>query len=172
MLNICFMGAKQAGIIGALTILAKGNQISAAVSYSADLTGVLDSLGVPVYKSIADQGFVQKLRHSDVFFSVHGREIVPAEFLRLPKYGAVNVHPYLYKYKGADPIQRALKDQEFKGSVGAHLMQQGLDQGEILTEEFVDVTGSQSVADIYQRLYPFYSTTILKALDIISQRPN
>ena len=106
-LQICFMGGRQAGIIGALTVLAKDNDIVAAVSYSNDLKAVLDSLGIAVYETIRDKDFIRSLTDADLLLSVHGREIVKSDMLKLPRFGAVNIHPYLYKYKGADPVERA-----------------------------------------------------------------
>jgi methionyl-tRNA formyltransferase len=96
--------------------------------------------------------------------SVHGREIVKPSILKLPKHGCLNVHPYLYKYKGVDPVGRALKDGEFRASVGIHMIDDKIDSGKVLLEEFVDVAGSKSSDDIYNKLYPYYSKVLLKVL--------
>lgn len=168
--QICFMGGRQAGVIGVLTALAKGNNIVAAVSYSDDLKAVLDSFDIAVYKTIRDKDFIRSLSDADLLLSVHGREIVKSDMLKLPRFGALNVHPYLYKYKGADPVGRALRDGEFKASVGAHIMQERVDEGPVLVEDFVDVSGAGSVLEIYNRLYPHYAAVISKALDIVSDK--
>ncbi|MEA3347020.1 MAG: formyltransferase family protein, partial [Candidatus Auribacterota bacterium] len=151
-LKICFMGGRQAGLVGALTVLSKGCEILSAVSYSDELTGILEFFGIPVYKSIKDENFVKFASNSDLLLSVHGREIVKQNLLDLPKLGAVNVHPYLYKYKGTNPVGRALADKEFKASVGAHFMTQKVDEGKVLFEEFLDVAGSDSVEEIYNKM--------------------
>jgi len=166
-LNICFMGGKQAGIVGALTILAAGNNITSAVSYSDDLTDILSSLGISTCKSIKDNEFMKKLKGSDLLVSVHGKEIVSPDLLSLPSLGAINVHPYLYKYKGADPIKRALEDNEFQASVGVHYMSEQVDEGKVIVENFLDIFGSSSVEEVYNKLYPYYSKSILEALEII-----
>jgi hypothetical protein len=77
-LKICFMGGRQAGVIGALTALAKGADIIAAVSYSDDLKAVLDAFEIGVYKTVGDKEFVKHLSNADVLLSVHGGEIVEA----------------------------------------------------------------------------------------------
>lgn len=167
-LKICFMGGKQAGIIGALTVLSKGHTILSAVSYSDDLHSVLSGFDVPLFKSIKDEKFIDSLRGCDLLLSVHGREIVPQAIIKTPRLGAINVHPFLYKYKGADPIGRALADKEPKGSVGVHYMTDKVDEGEVIAEEFVDVSGIMSVDGVYNKLYPYYSKAILKALEKLS----
>ena len=165
-LKICFMGGNQAGLIGALTILSKEHQILSAVSFSDDVSSLFERLGTPVYESVEDEGFTRDLKDADVLFSVHGREIVSDDLLKFPRFGGVNVHPYLYKYKGADPVGTALKNGDFKASVGAHVMESAVDEGEVLVEDFTDVSGSSSVTDIYNRLYPYYCSVILKVLEM------
>lgn len=163
-LGICFMGGKQAGIIGALTVLSRGDRILAAVSYSDDLTAIMKLLKVPVYKSMYGRRFVATLKRSDLLLSVHGREAVGSDLLKLPKYGCINMHPYLYKYKGRDPVGRALRDGEFKASIGVHMMDDKIDSGSVIREEFVDVAGSKDRDSIYNKLYPYYSKVLIKVL--------
>ncbi len=165
-LEICFMGAKQAGIIGALTILAKGKILS-AVTYSEDLANILSALKIPLFKSVKDKYFVDKLSSSDLLICVHGREIVKPNLLKLPKFGAINIHPYFRNYKGANPVERAFKDKDFGASVCAHIMEKDIDQGKVLVEEFIDVSGANSVDEIYNKLYPYYCIVILKLLELI-----
>jgi methionyl-tRNA formyltransferase len=169
-LKVCFMGGRQAGIVGALAILAKGNDIIAAVSYSEDLTYLLKLLGITVYKSVRDADFVKKLKSADLLFSIHGKEWIPPKLLKLPRMGSVNLHPYLYKYKGANPVDRAIKDGERKASVGAHIMEEKIDEGKVLLEEFVDITGANSVCEVYNKLYPYYCRVTLKTLDIMNDK--
>jgi hypothetical protein len=49
-------------------------------------------------------------------------------------------------------------------------MSKEVDEGEILIEEFVDVSGAKSVNEIYNKLYPYYSISLIKALGIISKK--
>ncbi len=169
-LKICFAGGKQAGIIGILTVLSRGNEISAAVSYSEDLTNILNLFNISVYPTINDKKFIKALTDSDILISVHGKEIVNKKLLSLPRLGAINVHPYLYQYKGANPVGRALEDKNFKASIGIHQMSEQVDQGEVLVEEFVDVSGARSIEEIYNKLYPYYTFSLIKALEVIAKK--
>ncbi len=45
-----------------------------------------------------------------------------------------------------------------------------VDEGEVLVEDFVDVSGAGSVLEIYNKLYPYYSVVVSKALNIISDK--
>lgn len=169
-LKVCFIGGKQAGIIGALTLLAAGHKIISAVSYSRELSAILAYLNVPLSPSVKDKFFSEALKRSDLLVSVHGREIVNTGLLILPKFGCINIHPYLYKYKGAKPVERAIKDKNFKASVGVHRMEKEVDKGRVLIEEFIDTESAKTVDEIYNKLYPHYSLTLLKALKIVVER--
>lgn len=171
-LKIAFMGGSQAGMIGALTALAHGAEIPIAVSYSDELTAMLKSLGIAVCRSVKETRFIKELKKTDMLLSVHGREVVKPEIFNLPRFKAVNVHPYLYKYKGANPVDRAFKDGEFHASVGAHMMTEEVDGGVVLTEEFRDVDGASTVSEIYNSIYPLYIQVVSKTLDIFSKKRN
>lgn len=160
-LKIAFMGGNQAGIIGALSVLSSGHIITAAVSYSRDLKRILKFLGLPCYASIKSRGFQRSLKGSDLLLSVHGREIVRGEILEMPRMAAVNIHPYLYCYKGAHPVGRALKERNFRASVGVHLMTSKIDEGKVLREEFMNVEPAASEEEIYNKLYPLYGNVVL-----------
>jgi methionyl-tRNA formyltransferase len=140
------------------------------VGYDATVCGVCDALAIPRFSSIHQEGFRLSLSGSDLLLCVHGREIVPAELIRLPRLAAVNVHPYLYKYKGADPVGRALRDKEWHASVGAHRMTAIVDSGEVLSEVFVDIQESECVEQIYNRLYPVYVQVIIGVLRELHDR--
>lgn len=169
-LKIAFMGGNQAGILGAMTAMAAGNEIIAAVSYSDNLTVMLQALGIKLFKSIKDEGFVAELKDADLILSVHGREIVRSSSFMLPRFHAVNVHPFLYKYKGADPVARAIKDGELKASVGAHIMTDKVDEGKVLVEQFMELEPGLIVEQAYNRLYPLYASVVLKALEIVGEK--
>ena len=168
-MNACLMAGKQAGLIGILTTLAKKLDILGIVAYDEIVSMTAKEFCIPIFKTIYDKEFVENLSKCDLLISIHGREIVPKEFLSLPKIDCINVHPCLYKYKGKNPIQQLLKDKSSKASVGVHYMTEKIDGGETLIEEFVDIKGLDGVESIYNALYPHYSSVLSKALDIIER---
>jgi methionyl-tRNA formyltransferase len=164
-INACFMGARQAGIIGLLTLLSKNINIISIVSYDMNLDIVADELRIKRYKSIKDKHFLSDLSNSDLLISVHGREIVTKDILFIPRKGCINVHPCLYKYKGANPVQRLIEDKNPLASVGVHFMTEKVDEGKVIVEEFVNLREVNTVEGIYNILYPYYSIALSKAID-------
>lgn len=167
-LKISYMGGKQAGMIGLLTILSKKHQVVAVTSYSTDFSEVSAKFSIPTYVTIKDKEFIKKSSQSDIIFCVHGREKVSQELINLTKYKiAVNVHPYLYKYKGTNPINRALNDNCYKASVGSHYMTDEYDKGNIIEEQFIDIKNATNAIEVYNQLYCLYSIVISDTLDKI-----
>lgn len=168
-MNIIFMGGKQAGCLGLLTVLALNNRVLCIIAYDEILGNLADELKILRFKKIRDVPSFYWPK-SDLLVSVHGREIVSKDIFGTPKLGAINTHPCLWKYKGKDPIGRLIDDRMVNltennmASVGIHRMTDKLDEGEVLVEEFVDVTGCETREEIYNALYPYYSIALIKAM--------
>ncbi len=172
-IKVCFIGGKQAGIIGLLTLLAKKIQILSIIPYSDDLNLVAKQFLIPSFQTVNDLNFKKTLNGSDLLVCVHGREILKNDVLTKPKLGCINVHPCLYRYKGINPIKRLLEDGNRKASVGIHFMTEKIDEGEVILEEFVDIGDASTIYEVYNLLYPYYSIVLSKAIDFIfSQRRN
>ena len=153
-MKITYMGESMAGCIGLLTVQ---NHITSVVSYSDDVKMIADNLHIKTYNSIYEVSIEKYL------LCVYGREIVPK---RLLPQVAVNIHPYLYCYKGGDPIGRAISEKNELASVGVHLMTDKVDEGEVIAERRFKVNlGSK--AEIYNQMYPYYVEAVLTALDYI-----
>lgn len=168
-LNISYIGGKQAGIIGLLTLLSKKHKVLSVASQCSDLSSISIKLSIPTFTTIKNPQYKEYILKSDVLVCVHGREKVPSDYISSTKYGAINLHPYLYKYKGIDPINRAIKDNNFHASVGCHYMTDKYDEGKVILEKFIDVTPKTSAIEIYNQLYPYYSTVLLESLDILEK---
>jgi methionyl-tRNA formyltransferase len=103
----------------------------------------------------------------DLLVCCHGREILKKEILEIPEKGCINLHPCLYKYKGARPIERLLEDKNPKASIGVHYMIEEVDMGDVITEIFVDVSGCSIPIEVYNKLYIYYSLALIDAIDKI-----
>ena len=162
-MKIVYMGSKQAGMVGLLTVRADGHEILAAVCYDDALAVICRRIGIKVFDDINSWKVEVFLRYADLIVSVHGRQIVRWETLEETYYGGINLHPCLSEYKGARPIDRMLADGKTRASVGAHWMTEEVDLGGTIVENFIEVNGRTPV-EVYNELYPLYSLTLLQAL--------
>ena len=168
---VLFAGGRQAGCIGLLALKALGCEVLGVVAYDQPVADLAAQLGLTSFGSIHDAGIREGLSRAELLVSVHGREMIPEALLRLPRHGGINMHPCLYAYKGANPIERLLKDGNTRASVGVHRMNGKVDAGDVLVEEFADISGRQTVEEVYNRLYPLYATALMKAIRQIRESP-
>ena len=172
MFKIVYLGGKQAGLIGLLTAVSFGCEVKAVVPRDSIVGDMARKLKYPIYDSVKQEEVKDILYGVDLLISVHSKELVPAEILNITGLGGINVHPCLYKYKGLHPISRFLAGDTSSASVGVHYMVEAVDCGEVIRGIFVDINKSKTntVAEVYNILYPIYATVLFEALEILEGR--
>ncbi len=92
-------------------------------------------------------------------------QILPASILELPEFGCLNVHTSLLpKYRGAAPIQYALLKGEKESGVTIMKMDEGMDTGDILSMESVDIHEEDTAQTLHDRLAILGATCLLKTI--------
>ncbi|MCP4522735.1 MAG: methionyl-tRNA formyltransferase [Candidatus Gracilibacteria bacterium] len=77
-------------------------------------------------------------------------KIVPIEVLQSPKYACVNIHgSILPLYRGASPIQEAIKNGDSKTGLTIMYMSEGMDEGDILSIQEVEINPSNTTQDMF-----------------------
>lgn len=165
-LRVIFLGGKQAGVVGLLATLVASCDVLAVVTGSDIVKELARRLSLPIYYSVKQDEVVGLLPETDLMISVHSREMIPMDILNATRVGGINVHPCLFEYKGRDPVKRFVANGHTRASVGIHRMIEEVDQGEVLTEVFVDVDRSEiiTVMEVYNILYPYYAIALLDVL--------
>ncbi len=127
------------------------------------------SLGLRVYEPTALKTFARELEGQafDLFALASYGRILPAELLALPKRGALNVHPSLLpNYRGATPIQTALRNGETETGVTIMLMDAGMDTGDVVLQESVAIAPDDTYGTLHDRLALFGGELLGRALDV------
>lgn len=127
------------------------------------------ALGLRVYEPLALRAFSKRLAGESfdlIVLAAYGR-ILPREFLALPRLGALNVHPSLLpKYRGATPIQTAIRNGDAETGVSIMLMDAGLDTGDIVLQERVPIAPGESYGDLHDRLALVGAELLDDAIDL------
>ena len=85
------------------------------------------------------------------------------EFMSVPKFGCINVHPSLLpRWRGAAPIQRSIEAGDKISGVTIMQMTEGLDQGDIIYQEPVDIKDNDSSSIMHNK----FITTGIDSLKI------
>jgi methionyl-tRNA formyltransferase len=112
-------------------------------------------LGVRVYEPISLRAFAAELADEtwDAFALASYGRILPQAILDLPRLGAFNVHPSLLpRYRGATPIQSAIANGDAQTGVSVMLMDAGMDTGDIVAQERVDIEAGEDYGSLHDRL--------------------
>lgn len=118
-------------------------------------------------KEAADRLYEEK---ADIFVVAAFGQILPKEILEMPRYGCVNIHGSLLpKYRGAAPIQWAVLNGERQAGNTIMQMNEGLDTGDILTQESVLLEERETAGSLYEKLSQMGGSLLLKTLDLLER---
>lgn len=93
-------------------------------------------------------------------------QILPESILALPKYGCINVHASLLPmYRGAAPIQRCIQFGEKKTGVTTMYMAKGLDTGDMILKDEMDIPEDMTGSELHDRLAEMGGKLIVRTLE-------
>jgi methionyl-tRNA formyltransferase len=92
-------------------------------------------------------------------------KILPKNVLDYPKYGCINVHGSLLPaYRGAAPMQRAIIDGCAVTGITTMYMDVGLDTGDMLLRDEVEIGENDNFEDMHDRLGAVGASTLLRTI--------
>jgi len=122
---------------------------------------------IAVYQpaKLRDEAVVKELQQIECDFIVVAAygQILPKEVLEHAP--SINLHAsILPKYRGASPIQQVLLEGDTQTGVTAMLMDEGLDTGDILKIETIEIAPDEMVESLFNRLTQVATTLTLDVL--------
>lgn len=182
--KIIFMGTPDyAGSILQKIIATKGIDVVAVYTQPDKPVGRKKVLTPPVVKTIAIENSIDvyqptRLRDEDTVKELLGIEcdyivvaaygqILPLEVLQHAP--CINLHAsILPQYRGASPIQQTILNGDSKTGVTAMLMDVGLDTGDIIKIKEIDVSETEMVESLFERLTDVASELTIDVLENFS----
>jgi len=129
------------------------------------------SYNIPVYQPLKlknNEEMINKIKdlNPDFIVVVAFGQILPKEVLDIPKYACVNLHASLLpKYRGAAPINWCIIDGECISGNTTMFMDVGLDTGDILLTEEVDLTNSITAGKLHDILMNSGAQLLVKTIN-------
>jgi methionyl-tRNA formyltransferase len=126
------------------------------------------ALGLRIYEPERLGAFAREIEGErfDLFALASYGRILPRALLDLPRLGALNVHPSLLpNYRGATPIQTALRNGETRTGVSVMLMDAGMDTGEIACQETVAIEPGETYGELHDRLAAIGADLLGRTID-------
>ncbi len=116
------------------------------------------SHNLPVFqpKSIRKEPEIQeelKRLEPDFFVTFAFGQILSQEVLDIPKYETINLHASLLpKYRGANPIQRAIINGESETGICTMITELGLDCGDICKKIVIPISETMNCEELYNEI--------------------
>ena len=168
MAKIVFMGTPEFAL-PSLKRLLSGHEVLAVVTQPDRPAGrkramrqspvkqMAQSADIPVFqpRRLRDQSAIETLMRFDaeLFVVVAFGQILPQEVLDLPRHGTLNAHASLLpRWRGAAPIQAAIRAGDMISGITIMLLDAGLDTGPILTQRTVQLSTDETGQSLHDRL--------------------
>lgn len=168
-LRVVFMGTPDFAVPSLSEILANGHEVVRVYTQPPRKSGrgqkltkspvhqFADIMGIPVEtpekfrKSRVIEGL--EALEADVACVVAYGQILTQRALDAPQYGCLNLHGSLLpRWRGAAPVQRAIMAGDSQTGVQIMQMAKGLDTGDILLSETVDIKDTDTAETLSNRL--------------------
>ena len=109
-----------------------------------------------------------KLLSPDIVVVVAYGQLIPKAFLKLAKFGFINIHASLLpKWRGAAPIQRAIINGDKKIGVSIMKIQEKLDTGPILSSKQIDLDKNSTHGEVEKKLSLIGANLLVESLKSI-----
>ena len=179
-MKIVFMGTPQFAVPALSAIASAGHEIKCVITRpdkakdrgnkikSTPVKEKALSLGIPVLQPGALAGDKKTAAiiascGPDLIVTAAYGQILPPEILCMPVYGCVNIHASLLpRWRGADPIKRAVLEGDEVTGVSIMYMDEGLDTGDIIMCESTQI-GKKTAAELSAELSEMGAKLILAA---------
>lgn len=183
-LRILFMGTPEFAAVSLTRLLSAGFSLIGVVTQPDRPKGRGMTLQPSPVKEIAVQSGLEvwqpervdseeflmvyrQLRPDLVVVVAFGQKI-PSEILNGPKYGCINVHGSLLpKYRGADPIRRALLNGDRITGITTMYMNEGWDTGDIIFQEELEVDADENFGSLYCRLAELGGKLLIQTIEAL-----
>ena len=125
-------------------------------------------LGLEVYQPSARREVVEIARSlkPDCAVVVAFGMILPSEFLKIPPLGAVNLHASLLpKFRGPDPIRRAILSGERVTGNTVMLINERMDEGDILSQQELEIEDNDNAVSLRDKLSQRGAELLVRTLE-------
>ncbi len=182
-LRLAFMGSPEFAVPALRALHAAGHEILAVYSQAPRPAGrgqalrrapvheAADALGLAVRtparlrQNPAEHAYFQALGLDAAVVAAYGL-LLPPEMLAAPRRGCLNLHASLLpRWRGAAPIQAAIRAGDAQTGMSIMQMDPGLDTGPVLLREALPISAQATTPDLLPQLAELGARLILRALE-------
>ncbi|MCK5076621.1 MAG: methionyl-tRNA formyltransferase [Calditrichia bacterium] len=160
-------------IAGIVTVPDKPKGRGQKVAYSTVKKYALEHKLAPVLQPVKlkTEDFIKEITklNADLYVVVAFR-ILHESVFGIPKYGTINLHASLLpEYRGAAPINWAIMNGEEETGVTTFLLNKGVDTGQILLQEKLNINKDETAGELHDRLLEAGSELLLNTVNSLEE---
>lgn len=131
-----------------------GHTVATIITRNPDIRAWAEDTDIAVLSSDADLSDALDGQSFDWLLSIANLDMIPDAVLALPKRGAVNFHDGpLPRYAGLNAPVWALINGETEYGISWHMISSGVDEGDLLAQQFFDINPDDSTLTLNTRCY-------------------
>lgn len=135
------------------------------VHEAADALGISVRTPEKLRHNDEELAFFQSLKADAAIVAAYGL-ILPEAILKAPQLGCLNIHASLLpRWRGASPIQSAIRAGDAKSGVCIMQMDKGLDTGAVLLSEATPITPEDTAGSLHDRLAGIGARLVVRTLE-------
>ena len=118
--------------------------------------------------NVEEYNFLKSSKPDLVIVVAYG-QIIPKDYLKLSKYGFINIHASLLpRWRGAAPIQRAIMNLDKITGVSIMKIVERLDAGPVMKQQKIEIIDGMNYEELLEKISVISSKIILDCIDDIS----
>jgi len=186
-MNIVFMGTPQFAVSSLQKLHENGHNIKLVITQpdkpfgrgkkikKSEVKEKAEELGLEVFQPLKikteDSVSVIKNLNPDLIVVIAYGQILSKDILDIPTFGCINVHASLLpKLRGAAPINWSIINGDNKTGVTTMLMDVGLDTGDMLLKEEVEITENMIAGELHDILSEVGSELLINTINKIEDK--
>lgn len=172
------------GCIGLLSLIRSGYKILSVITHNdqkneniffSSVKNIALKKNIPVFisETINTSMWIEyfKKLEPDVIFSFYYRNILCSEILKIPKFGAFNLHGSLLpKYRGCCPLNWSIIRGEHQTGVTLHRMTEKIDHGPIISQIKININKLENAISLHKRICYAAYNMLNKILPVILKK--
>jgi methionyl-tRNA formyltransferase len=129
-------------------------------------------LNIPfiVSENVNDVEFIERVKifNADLFLSMSFNQILKASILSVPHRGFINCHAgKLPFYRGRNPLNWALINDEKEFGITVHFIDEGIDTGDIIVQDIEHISDADDYASLLARAVEGCALSVEKAIKLL-----
>ncbi|MFK7049193.1 Methionyl-tRNA formyltransferase [Flavobacterium columnare] len=179
-MRIVFFGEDSFSLIVLQSLIREGHEVAGVFCPNYDnsiyirLEKFCNSNNIIFYRleNFRDDNFLNLIRviNPDLVVVCHFQKLFSKDLIIIPKFGCINLHPSLLPfYRGMSPQHWPIINGDVRTGITVHFIDEGVDTGDIILQEQIDIDGKDTVYDLQNKMKYYYNTIVVDAIKKISE---